>query len=192
MADEQLAKMELERGRKRERDSEDIEGDSAKRRRSSSSVSTISTNMSRSRSPPALLKQPGDSRLKESTRLPSPRAKVRSNNGAESERKRRRDSVSSSASYTSEVADDHRRGLKDRSNSRSTRRRFKEHSPQTRGRRSESHSSPQTRREPSLNRKPANKGVESRSDNRNGPPRERSLSPFSRRLALTKAMNMER
>src|SRR5271155_3798809 len=61
IADEQLAKMEQERGRKRERQSEDPEfGGASKRMRSASassvSVSTISTNLSQSlpRSPSPL------------------------------------------------------------------------------------------------------------------------------------------
>jgi len=192
VADEQLAKMELERGRKRERYSEEVEGGSAKRRRSSSSVSTISTNMSRSRSPSTRLNQPDESIAKETILLPSPRSKLPSNIVAESERKRRRSSVSSSASYTSEEDIDHRSGPEDRLNSRSTRRRIKNHSPQPRGRRTESHSSRQIRREPSFDPKPSGTGDKLRSDNGNGPPRERSLSPFSRRLALTKAMNTGR
>jgi hypothetical protein len=240
IADEQLAKKDQERGRKRDRQ-EELESSQSKRRRSissisSRSVSTISTN--RSRSPP-------------------PRAQL----DPASEKKRRRDSVSSVESYSS---DDQYRGKRRdrRSESRSTRRKYTDVSPPLRGRsrkRSSSSTSqdrpsrdysegelPRHENERARRRSPHGRDIENvkpqperyaspseradgghqrrahdtedsghnrryRDDDRyqttakmadtsnrasrgsqnvnTGPPRERSLSPFSKRLVLTQAMN---
>ncbi|CAG8976522.1 hypothetical protein HYALB_00006019, partial [Hymenoscyphus albidus] len=205
VADEQIAKAEQERERKRERQSETPEITS-KRRRSASissvSVSTISTTMSRSPSPrrsyaetrqrkprspsmsrsPALRKDSGhqDRRYNSISQSPQqPRV-------SDSEKKRRRGSVSSVDSDTSA---DRKENMRPPRDSRSTRRRFREVSPPVRGRRTESRSPHRGRGRLVDNHEqqqpPRNHG-------RDEPPRERSLSPFSKRLALTQAMNMGR
>lgn len=200
VADEQLAKLEQERGRKRNRQSEDPEIRGASKRMrsassaSSSSVSTISTGISRSPTPPAHAKV-GDGN--ERTSAPrSPRQRP-----IDFEKKRRRDSVSSVDSYSSENRMDEGREYRERASSRSTRRKIQQHSPPARGRRTESRS-PQrggrrrlsndrhanSMKQPRYNRSPIS---HSRKENR-PPPRERSLSPFSKRLALTQSMNMGR
>lgn len=171
---------------------------------SSVSVSTISTNMSRSPSPrnSAIRKPMSMSRspqrrkpaLDESrslTRSPSISRSPPPRHLTDSEKKRRRNSVSSIESYTSED----RRKSRERTDSRSTRRRYQQTSPPTRGRRTESRSPYRGRRRLSNDRQ---RGRDRFSDG--GPPRdtyrpppkERSLSPFSKRLALTQAMNMSR
>lgn len=194
VADDVLAKSEIERGRKRDRQSEDPEIRtyvsvfqdikvnltlSRKRMRSASSasVSTVSTNLSQSPSP----------RRKKSHSVSSPRQNVPSRPGlSDSEKKRRRDSYSSEDSY------DARTVSRERDSIRSTRRRFQQASPQARGRRpTESQSPTRERRKLSNDRQ---RGRGSLGDNsttltNNGPPKERSLSPFSKRLALTQAMN---
>jgi len=121
IADEQLAKKEQERGRKRERQDEGSESPSEPKRHrsvlsdSSDSISTISTNRSRSRSPRRTL-------------LVDPPSNPR-------ERKRRRDSISSAESYISDTGRD-LKVARDTMESRSSRRRFSEISPADRGRRS--------------------------------------------------------
>ncbi|KAE9377968.1 hypothetical protein N431DRAFT_435131 [Stipitochalara longipes BDJ] len=216
VADEQLAKAEQERGRKRERQSEDPEARGApKRMRSAShssvSVSTISTNMSRSPSPteipvnPAVRQpmrtsisrspQPRKSGLHQSrslTRSPSiSRSPPRPKHLTDSEKKRRRNSVSSAESYTSDDCQKSR----ERTDSRSTRRRFQQISPPARGRRTESRSPYRGRRRLSNDRQRGRNRFSDGGPPRDTyklPPRERSLSPFSKRLALTQAMNMSR
>ena len=119
-------------------------------------------------------------------------------------KKRRRDSISSVDSYSS---GDGRSGVRDsreRANSRSTRRKFNHVSPPSRGRRTESRSPHRERRPLSNDRQRAYGRVKDRTRFSNGgpsprgelqenrPSREKSLSPFSKRLALTQAMNMRR
>lgn len=104
------------------------------------------------------------------------------------EKKRRRDSVSSVDSYISQDKKENTRPSRERGNSRSTRRRFQQVSPPVRGRNTESRSP----------RRGRGRVVDDREQNRDkrnggphdGPPRERSLSPFSKRLALTQAMSI--
>ncbi|KAA8571472.1 hypothetical protein EYC84_001472 [Monilinia fructicola] len=225
IADEQLAKLEKERGRKRERQNEDIEMGAVKRRRSASSassVSTISTNMSRSPSPIETRRapdtynsrsirrshsppRPGSSRLKQRSPSlspsPPPRQDIR-----DSARKRRRDSFSSVDSYRSRDEQSMRgsrdsRDSRERANSRSTRKRFNDRSPEARGRRTESRSPYRTRRNISNDRRrfdeprikeERRESFASAEAHAPSPPRERSMSPFSKRLALTQAMNMGR
>lgn len=220
VADEQLAKIEEERGRKRDRQSEDrdVRGASKRMRSASSasstSVSTISTN--RSRSPPlrpTSRNSDGDrnyhvsrsysppnrdaGRHVPSARSPSPPSR---RHLTDSEKKRRRDSISSTESYTSEDGRSIRRSSRERAGSRSTRRKFKERSPPVRGRRTESRSPHRDRRRrPSNDRQQTDNQDRSSHGNSGQPindasdfrniPRERSLSPFSKRLALTQAMN---
>ncbi|KAH8685653.1 hypothetical protein BGZ60DRAFT_522938 [Tricladium varicosporioides] len=221
IANEQLAKAELERGRKRDRQSEELDSPGASKRiRSTSvstmSVSTISTNMSRSPSPhqshseskshrprsPSLSRSPPKrslitetDRFASDSRSPPPRPRA-----ADWEKKRRRDS-SSGQSFSLDDPKDIRRGSRERRGSRSTRRRFQHRSPSARGRKTESRS-PQRGR-----RRLSNDHMSGRGDYRNEnegqqfrrqeqenrlATRERSLSPFSKRLAITQAMNMSR
>jgi len=215
VADEQLAKAEQERGRKRERQSEDLEIRGAHKRirsasASSASVSTISTNLSRSPSPRETLRdsasrKPRPSSISRSprrrefrrdesrsvTRSPSiSRSPSRPRILTDSEKKRRRDSFSSSSSY---ISDDQRKS-RERTDIRSTRRRFQQISPPARGRRTESRSPTRGRRRLSDNRQYRDRfsdGGPPRNSYR-PPPRQRSLSPFSKRLALTQAMNLGR
>ncbi|TVY90470.1 hypothetical protein LAWI1_G002690 [Lachnellula willkommii] len=207
VADEQLAKAEAERerGRKRERQSDEPESaGEPKRMRSTSvsSVSTISTNASRSPSPrqarpTGVSRSPSrtglgrqDRRYSSISRSPPSRPK------ATHEKKRRRESYSSVDSPMSNTGD-HVPHSEERGSSRSTRRRYRQDSPPARGRKAEIRS-PQRRRRFSDDREP---GRESRNGglNRNNfndenrrPPKEKSLSPFSKRLALTQSMNMGR
>ncbi|KAH8782586.1 hypothetical protein BGZ57DRAFT_758805, partial [Hyaloscypha finlandica] len=216
VADEQLAKAEQERGRKRERHSEDPELRGAPKRirsasHSSVSVSTISTNMSRSPSPREISRHsasrkhmrsnissspqrrnPGRNESRSVTRSPSiSRSPPLPKHLTESEKKRRRRSSSSADSYTSED----RRNSRERTDSRSTRRRFQQTSPPARGRRTESRSPYRGRRRLSNDRQRGSDRFSDGGPPRDSyrpPPRERSLSPFSKRLALTQAMNLGR
>lgn len=221
VADEQLAKAEQERGRKRERQSEDPElgGAAPKRIRSASpssaSVSSISTRMSRSPSPRAISGTSASRKPMRSSISKSPQRRSASRNDSrslsrspsvsrlppppkhltDSEKKRRRDSFSSADSYTSE---DRRnsRNSRERTDSRSTRRRYQQTSPPARGRRTESRSPYRGRRRLSNDRQRGrdrfSDGGPPRDSYRPPPHRERSLSPFSKRLALTQAMNTSR
>ncbi|CZS92304.1 uncharacterized protein RCO7_00796 [Rhynchosporium graminicola] len=187
IADELLAKADQERGMKRDRMSEGEEPSSTKRMRSASSasVSTISTRISRSPSPQRddkeySIRRAGSTspvvRRKSPSRTPPRRL-------TDSEKKRRRDSFSSVDSYSSDEDIISRQRL----GSRSTRRRYQQASPPARGRTTESRSPHRKRRDLSNDRQRARNGfggVENRH-----PPRERSLSPFSKRLALTQSMN---
>ncbi|RDW60948.1 hypothetical protein BP6252_12331 [Coleophoma cylindrospora] len=204
VADEQLAKAEQERGRKRDRQIEDSEGrDDSKRMRSTSSdsVSTISTKSSRS---PPPHRSARESSFKRS--LSRPRSgSVSPHRGTSGiERKRQRgSSVSSSAgSYISQTQPEDRKEPDVR---RSTRRRYSSQSPEARGRmtRSKSRSPVRERRRLSNDRRqdngrgpPLNKhnngngsGAMQNTARQSGLVRERSLSPFSKRLALTHAMS---
>lgn len=202
IADEQLAKVEMERerGRKRERQSEDPEGVARKRLRSessTSSVSTISTAMSRSRSPTP--KQTSREDKSNSpmrgiirTRSPArsrspPHVAARLSDGV----KRRRESISSVDSYSSADDQGPRRGEsgRERTNSRSTRRRYQKRSPSARGRQTESRTPPPRARRPLSNNRQNGKSSEVTAGKESFLRRERSLSPFSKRLALTQAMS---
>ncbi|KAI9642784.1 hypothetical protein NHQ30_008516 [Ciborinia camelliae] len=219
IADEQLAKSENERGRKRERQNEDTEMGAAKRRRSASStssVSTISTNRSRSPSPSESRREsdtyisrptrrshsplrPTSSRYKRRTPSLSPSPPPRQDTW-DSGKKRRRDSMSSVDSYSSRDRPD-MRDSRERANSRSTRKKFNDRSPEARGRRTESRSPYRGRRRLSNDRRRFDE-PDVRQERRESsassethappPPRERSMSPFSKRLALTQAMNTGR
>jgi hypothetical protein len=187
---------------------------------SSNSVSTISTNLSQSPSPrpnrDTNIRRPRSASLSISppprnsfrhnrrpplSRSPSPRPRM-----TDSERKRRRNSGSSVDSYMSEDESASVRDSRERVSSRSTRRKFNQVSPPARGRRTESRSPYRGRRPLSNDRQRvydrsqdrdrfSNGGPPTRRDTREdtrAPPREKSLSPFSKRLALTQAMNMGR
>ena len=180
---------------------------------SSVSVSTISTSLSRSPSPQQRAKR-SDSLEPISARLPETHSRDQSFPGRPtslsphrqrralySEKKRRRSSISSLDSYSSENRRSFGRESRERGSSRSTRRKFQQASPPARGRKTESRSPNRERRRLSNNRQHMNGRVQPRAideafpqhheTRRNaGRPRERSLSPFSKRLALTQAMNM--
>lgn len=194
---------------------------SSKRMRSASSissVSTISTNLSRSRSRSPIRKpkarnrrrssfspstprrgsNPQEAREKVEPPSPSPSRRL-----SELDRKRRRSSVSSVDSHLSGDERHHRRGSRERVVSRSTRRKFQQHSPVERGRKSESRSPYRGGRRLSNDRQRSRNGAPGDCKNaatstRNRPkeskpaPKERSLSPFSKRLVLTQAMNIGR
>jgi len=220
IADEHLAKLEQERGRKRDRQSEDPEVQGASKRvrsASDSSVSTISTGISRS--PPPLEPSRGTAMPRpRHSDSPPPSPQSRSNFEQNSKftnrshspppehrvaavaKKRRRNSASSVDSYSSEGDSMGKLGSREERNSRSTRRRFKQSSPPMRGRRTESRS-PHRRRRPLSNDRQRTSNQDNghftfggpsqldRFEGTRGPPRKQSLSPFSKRLALTKAMN---
>jgi len=126
VADEQLAKIEQERGRNRERPKE-APGPTTKPNRSrstssssSASVATISTNASRSPRLGRETQSQLDRRLSSKPHMETP------------ERKRRR-SISSDGSFTSDLEPN--RSGPDMASTRNTRRKISEHSPLMRGRR---------------------------------------------------------
>ncbi|KAG9246288.1 zinc knuckle-domain-containing protein [Calycina marina] len=195
VANDMLAKMEEERGRKREKIDDEDSG-SVKRRRSSSSVSTISTSMSRSRSrsPPPRSHDNEPRGTKKSSLPPRDALSVPA---ANDQKKRRRSSVSSSDSYVSKSGEDQVGDYGERTDSRSTRRRYQDSSPRERGRRDSKEWPPvrrgsPARRGPSADHKPVAPVREQMKPARHLPPRERSLSPFSKRLALTRSINSGR
>jgi len=175
-----------------------------------SSVSTISTSRSRSPSPyPDRRGPPSTSRGRDNisrsfSRSPPPKLDSRARSitpprlgrqaQPESEKKRRRKSVSSVESDSV----DEKRESRERTSSRNTRRRYGQQSPVGRGRTTESRS-PYRPDQSSNGRNSGRNSHEQEIDrpatqDRNRPrartpPRQRSLSPFSKRLALTQAMN---
>ncbi|CAL3967629.1 unnamed protein product [Diplocarpon coronariae] len=187
IADDLLAKADQERGRKRERQSEDSELPAASKRvrstsATSASVCSISTGMSRSPSPRPARKSARRSDSPQPRRTsPSRSGLAPSSRIAEFEKKRRRESFSSVESYSS----GERQQSRDRAN---TRRRYQKSSPPARGRTTESRSPHGKRQDLSRDRQRARNLIKG-TENRPLPPRERSLSPFSKRLALTQAMN---
>lgn len=156
---------------------------------SSVSVSTISTHRSdsrsRTRSPPVQKSRP----LRRSISISPPRQTREPQDTKDTERKRRRTSFSSQDSHS----DDDRQVSRERGDSRSTRRRFQERSPPRRGRRTESRSPHPGARTPSKNgrrrRESFEEGRGRALPGKFEPPRERSLSPFSKRIALTQSLN---
>ncbi len=129
VADEQLAKIEQERGRRHERSEEATESirklnhSRSTSSSSSASVATISTNDSRS--PP--ISRGRESQSQSDRRLSSFKAHMET-----SERKRRR-SISSDGSFPSDLEPN--RGGSNVASTRSTRRKIGDHSPLMRGRR---------------------------------------------------------
>ncbi|KAI9864775.1 MAG: hypothetical protein M1830_006074, partial [Pleopsidium flavum] len=246
IADEQLAKTEEERGRKRRADEEELDR-AQKRSRSKSSitsVSTISTNASRSTSPRH--SKTGDGNTYYTSQQDR---SVVSSYGMMRTRKRRRESISPSLSYSTESSIPERKDTRDGGKDRNTRRRHSSISPDERGRHQHAGARRGSRRETSrsMDRSqiarhrrsmtPVTRGKDGRGqggassklqgrnavvndsrrnsniDDRYGsnqkdqgrlpghrtqdsapslPRKERSLSPFSKRLALTQAMNMGR
>ncbi|KAJ5935895.1 hypothetical protein N7454_005193 [Penicillium verhagenii] len=214
VADEILAKREEERGRKRDFDNEDAgrHTHSPKRARSLSShstnsVATISTTRSASASP--------DRRSKPRAHAKG-RATSSASPHADKSRKRRLSDSGESysgSSYSGEVR--HRSRSREWAEDRNIRRRRRESSPEERGRhrdtrqrdhrrspsvdhdqvakdrRSETPRTPHDRSGQRSYRDRENPQGRSRQEPRAkpGPPKERSLSPYSKRLALTTAMN---
>ncbi|KAI9701519.1 MAG: hypothetical protein M1836_001575 [Candelina mexicana] len=249
VADEQLAKKEEERGRARLRDNGTAKGIArASRSRSGSShsttsVSTISTGASRS--PPGRDTQKDDADMYFNSQREPPLVPLHAAIG----HKRRRRSVSSSMSYSSDSSSERRRPTRDPD--RRTRRRRGSVSPNRRGRRYSRSRSKGNRHRRTVSRSNDRStiarnrrsmtpntpdkytaetdeaarrvsdrttdwkqqrrysndggryGNSHRDDGRHrkdvrpdpippSPRKERSLSPFSKRLALTQAMNMGR
>ncbi|KAL2202859.1 hypothetical protein CC79DRAFT_1182636 [Sarocladium strictum] len=192
-ADAELAKKEAERARKRELEQRDDElvDSVAKRRRSvsSDSVSTISTRSSRS--PPPAKRDSASPPRRERRQSPEPRARTRSRSDVSRSLSRsvspprgQRPGPSRTQDATS------RRSRRDRSygssvsRSRSPARGHSRSPGRDVGRREDRGGRPGPGRSDG-GRGPSGRGgrLAARS-----PPRERSLSPFSRRLALTKSM----
>ncbi|KAI1182549.1 zinc knuckle-domain-containing protein [Nemania serpens] len=229
LADQELAKREAERARKRESEQDDADSyDASKRARSASydSVSTISTRgppsptrLRESMSPPrpsratrspsptrgSLRRRPSDSgsdydrryspsheARNRSTRSPTPASRqTRSSSRASSLPRRRSDPEEQPATRRH---GDRRRGRYSQSPSRSpppeSRRRFRSRSPQGHWRPA---SSPARHHDHDRPTGPHHqRGTEQRGGAPRRDARERSLSPFSKRLALTQAMNAGR
>lgn len=193
MADELLAKSAEQRGRLRTRGGSADTLDSAQRSTSSTSISTISTTLSASPAPPP--KTQHDSKKQNTS--------TRHNEnsfGHKSRPSRRKRSYSSTSSVEAT-------GLGD--TNRSTRRRRASRSPMTRGRKisrsgSQSYESGvahQDRERAAHERRRDSHSRQNITERRvDGgsrptpssvprPPKQRSMSPFSRRIALTQAMN---
>ena len=244
IADEQLAKKEEERGRKRAADEDGFYPGSRKRPRSvstssSTSVSTISTKNSRPGST-----ERSKAHVTSTYILSQPQSLGRSSRTKES-RKRGRSSSFSSRSYSSDLSYEKRRP-REMGNDRNTRRRRSSVSPEFRGRDRDpddkrslrshrSRSNSMNRSKVARHRTSMTPDIRNTHDRSNGrlherPPlrtngrrytddddrygrsyrdgsqgngdrssikqpqiqKERSLSPFSKRLALTQAMNMGR
>ncbi|KAL4888427.1 zinc knuckle-domain-containing protein [Aspergillus ambiguus] len=201
-ADAILAKREEERGRKRDLDEPDVPTDphTSKRARSASShsvssVSTISTNRSRSASP---RRGSYAASVHDRTRSRSPRP-----------RKRRYSDSSSDMSASSYSSGERTRSRsREWTSERNIRRRHRESSPEERGRaRNISRNGSRRARTRSRSVDPSRISRSRISDHRHArghgeradrdrrapePRRERSLSPYSKRLALTQAMNIGR
>lgn len=213
LADEIIAKQEQVRGRKRDLDDEEY-GQSPKRprslsSRSSISVSTISTYRSRSGSPEYRTKY---SRPRDEEHEQGPSASITN----KARQRKRRYSDDSASDSSASVEQPRRSRDVSRSSERNTRRKRREYSPPERGRKRDSSitrgsrryqsqspsqersriarerhsmtpSTLQRRRSPHPSDRAAQRGGEPQRA-----PRDRSLSPFSKRLALTQAMNMGR
>lgn len=209
-ADEILASKATERGRKRSRSVESGKGKSrrgASRSMSTSSVSTISTAASRSPSPPPRRRRSlggkeadGDSYMTSQSFREAPR-----------KRPRRSISSSTNSSFASHHSDRNtRRRRKSKSPAARGRRRSRSSGRNARSRsRSSMHHTtrrsfegrPLASRDESRRQDEAGKGNGNGNTSRhlNGsgggfgsrpaPPKERSMSPYSKRLALTQSMN---
>lgn len=213
LADEIIAKQEQERGRKRDLDDEEY-GQTSKRprslsSRSSISVSTISTDRSRSGSPGyrTKLSRPRDEEQDQQS-LASITNKTRqskrrysdapeSDSSASVQRPRRSRDVSPDAERNirrkrREYSPPERGRKRDSSTTRGSRKyqsqsRSQERSRIARDRHSMTPNTQQRRRSPH-----PSDGALQRGGEPQRAPRDRSLSPFSKRLALTQAMNMGR
>ncbi|EYE92502.1 uncharacterized protein EURHEDRAFT_415267 [Aspergillus ruber CBS 135680] len=214
LADKLLTKREEERGRKRDNDVLDrVESRVQSPRRSRtesahsmSSISTISTSRSQSRSPP----RHGDddrtgsrhSRTRKrhysdssSGRSVSPyssgeKARSRSREWARDRntRRRRRESSPAERGRSANLSRDSRQKYRSRSRDRDQIARGRRSLTPHHRRRSRDAAPP----EPSQNRASGRRSGYEPDYSAAQPPRNRSLSPFSKRLALTQAMNMGR
>ncbi|OQD77542.1 hypothetical protein PENDEC_c002G01391 [Penicillium decumbens] len=220
VADDILAKRDEERGRKRDLDREDTtdrQGRSPKRTRSLSShstnsVSTISTNRSPSASPVRRSRHgspsngrsvsPPKSRKRRysgasesvSSYSSGARQRSRSREWTEDRNIRRRRRESSPEERGRHRDSGHQRRSDRRSRSVDKSRIAKERCSMTPSKTTDERSGTRSYRDresPSAHVRPSGR---SRQDHRArpDPPRERSLSPFSKRLALTQAMNYGR
>ncbi|EFQ96723.1 hypothetical protein MGYG_08648 [Nannizzia gypsea CBS 118893] len=206
VADEQLRRAKEERSRlspsrspSRDRDHGDAGRSSRKRARSvssCSSVSTISTSRSRSRSPPRrTMQDPLPSRS--SVRSPASRGRSEMDgpgdesdaSGGRIRETRRREGDHHSRRHRrtrySDSPEPYRR--RDRSRSREDKSRKSRRSHRERERSvndDDRHDTPNSR-----DGAPSRPYVERQPVRNNSPPRQRSLSPYSKRLALTQAMN---
>jgi hypothetical protein len=200
VADEQLAKLEAERARKKELEREDDDADRAEtsqRRRSMSydSVSTVSTRDSprpvratdsRSPSPIRLdVRRPPLSPADERDRGGSP-GPIRQGRDASAQRDYSRESGSSDPRAASRA---HRRysSSPSRSSPPENQRRYRSRSPNNNSRYDDDSYESRRREAPELRHAPQGDGR--RGTGSRGTARERSLSPFSKRLALTRTMN---
>ncbi|KAI2701321.1 hypothetical protein CBS147332_7923 [Penicillium roqueforti] len=208
VADELLATREEERGRKRDLEDMTDRGVQSPKRARSLSVETISTNRSDSSSPRRNKHGASDRGRRNDSSAPP----------AKSRKRRFSDSTEgSSGSFYSGPRD--RSPSQERTDDRNTRRRRRESSPEERGRHRGAgrHSERRDRRSKSVDKDrvkesrattqdvprdrshrdqviPSRQSQSGRSKpdpimEKNQLPRERSLSPFSKRLALTQAMN---
>ncbi|OQE77409.1 hypothetical protein PENNAL_c0062G04577 [Penicillium nalgiovense] len=208
VADELLATREEERGRKRDLDDMTDRNSQSPGRARSLSVETISTNRSYSSSPRRNKHGAADRGRRDDSSAPP----------AKSRKRRYSDSTEgSSGSVHSDPKN--RPPSRERTDDRNTRRRRRESSPEERGRhrRAGRHSERRDRRSKSVDKDrvgesrataqdvPRDRSYRDRASppresqhgrsrpgpimQKNQPPRERSLSPFSKRLALTQAMN---
>lgn len=168
IADEILARRQDERGRKRQR--LDADGRSVSRSSSASSISTISTNRSRSPTPPTR------------SVIPERHTHHRASGRARQS--------SASPSHTSpERAGRSRRHGRSSHHDRKARGNLRSTSPQ-RSRSPRRRHSPPPRRSRTPDKRPEKDQARGGYRERGPPvPRERSLSPYSRRLALTQSMN---
>ncbi|KAG9254580.1 zinc knuckle-domain-containing protein [Emericellopsis atlantica] len=200
IADEEIAKLEAERARKRELEDrdDDMLRSAPKRQRSrsasSESVSTISTRSSRS----PRRRSPSDSR----SRSPSPRrgegVEHRPNRSMSPVPGRQRPSLRDSRSPPRQPAENYRSrddSPPRRYDGNRTSRRERRFSSVSKGSRDSRPRHRDTSRSPDANR-PRHRGDERASEPQRdsraalqdpGQPRERSLSPFSKRLALTRS-----
>ncbi|RKF64886.1 hypothetical protein OnM2_015025 [Erysiphe neolycopersici] len=207
IADEQLAKLEEERGGTRETHiREHARGSNLRRTHSipssSSSVSTISTRLSLSPEPPpekvstsrdshnrsSLEESSSFTRHRKFTRARSP---SRQQSPYSSRRKRNRHHSMNISSPTSD--DDYRSSKRN-----STRKRTQSINSSLRDKNSRSKSPHRSQNFSNLHNRgnpeggKAHTSTSFKEDQVTSPHREKSLSPFSKRLALTKALNMNR
>lgn len=208
VADELLATREEERGRKRDLDDMTDRNAQSPKRARSLSVETISTNRSYSSSPRRNKHGTADRGRRDDSSAPPAKS-----------RKRRYSDSTEGSSGSVHSGPKNRSPSRERTDDRNTRRRRRESSPEERGRhrRSGRQSERRDRRSKSVDKdrvkesrattqdvprdrpyrdqaSPPRQSQPGRSrpepiTQKNQPPRERSLSPFSKRLALTQAMN---
>ncbi|KAJ5995771.1 hypothetical protein N7481_002748 [Penicillium waksmanii] len=220
VADGILAKRDEERGRKRDLDGQGSSGQSPKRARSLSthsvdSISTISTNRSASRSPAPRSSRGGGDKGNSASPAASKSRKRRYSDSADSYSASSYSSGARHRSRSREWTEDRniRRRRRESSPEQRGRKRDSEGQDPRRERRSRSAESPRAAKERRSMTPEAKQDHSSRRSYRNrenpptqteggrpkqeprgrpGPPRQRSMSPYSKRLALTQSMNVGR